>query len=213
MIAEYQNDWEAQWQGAYTENFAVYEPQIGLTEKQIVENYLDPLANLDGNAIEIGCGSGRAWSKKHLVKRFKYVTGVDVLRRDWVVDDQSPKNFGYIQVAPDDYSLSMFEDGSVDFVWSFGCMCHLVRDAMREYLKSAHRVLKPGGNAVFEFFATTRRMPLRPGADEKAMRGKPWTCVLDETEPPSMMADAGFVSIIDYFPQTKTVLLQATKAQ
>lgn len=211
MIADFENGWEAQWPKGYTENFAVSETQLGVSEEDVVGACIAPYCNPDGNALEIGCGTGNAWSKKHLCQRSKYVTGVDVIRRDWVMTKDTPKNFGYIRVAPDDFSLSMIEDDTVDFVWSFGCFGHLPRAAVREYLKSACRVLKPGKNAAFEFFATTRRFP-NPYRDEPDKLGNPGTYILDEAEPKLMLDYAGFDWVIDRFPDSKTMLFITHKA-
>lgn len=213
MIADFDNGWEAQWPTGYTENFVVSESQFGISEDQVVKACIEPYANPNGNAVEIGCGTGNAWSKKHLAKRFRYATGVDVIRREWVIAKDDPKNFSYLRVSPYDFTLSMIEDCTVDFVWSFGCLGHLPRAAIRQYLDSAYRVLKKGGNAAFEFFATTRRFPKAYSDDEPVTLGKPGTFVLDETEPKLMIEHIGFSRVVDNFPTAKTVLLTAYKAK
>ncbi len=119
---------------------------------EVVRNELEtqfsrlPSSSTDArSALEIGCGPGRLMRPMSL--HFSEIHGVDIsdemirLARGQLKDIPH----AHLHVTPDS-SLSMFSDGSFDFVYSFIVFQHIPdRDVVLRYLREAGRVLKPGG--------------------------------------------------------------------
>lgn len=96
-------------------------------------------------ALEIGCGPGRLLAP--MTEHFGEVHGVDVsdemlaLARKRLADAPGAR---FHLVSGD--NLAPVEDNSIDFVYSYTVFQHIPsRDAVMNYLREAHRVLKPGG--------------------------------------------------------------------
>lgn len=203
----FQNAYEAQWPKGYRENFVVYEQQIGLTEDEIVEKGIKPFANPDGICLEVGCGQG-FWIEHHLCAKFKTVVGVDVIREDWVF--HSPEKVLYEQVEVGDYSLSTFKSNGFDFVWSFGCLCHLPLGGVHAYVESIYRVLKRGCHATLEFSESNRRGG--GGTARRAQRhDMPNWCINTEQDTRRLLRRTGFVDYVDLFPNAKTLICTVRK--
>jgi SAM-dependent methyltransferase len=97
------------------------------------------------SALEIGCGPGRLM--RAMSGHFSEIHGVDIsdemirLAGDQLKDIPQAR----VHVTPDS-SLSMFSDGSIDFVYSYIVFQHIPnREVVLNYLREAGRVLKPGG--------------------------------------------------------------------
>jgi len=56
-----------------------------------------------------------------------------------------------MELSDRDYECTGVADDSVDFVFSFGVFCHLPNSALRTYLSSIYRKLKPGGTGLIMF--------------------------------------------------------------
>ncbi|WP_035709256.1 class I SAM-dependent methyltransferase [Niveispirillum irakense] len=106
---------------------------------------IKPYVNSDTVALEIGPGRG-AWSRGILTGNPKHLHVADVLSAEhncfWENVGRRD-NVTYHQVK--DCSLSFLPDNSVDYVFSFGCFCHLSPTIIAEYMKTFGRVLRPGG--------------------------------------------------------------------
>jgi len=48
-----------------------------------------------------------------------------------------------------DYSCTGVPDSSINFAFAYNVFCHLSNEAIKEYLESVNRVLRPGGDFVF----------------------------------------------------------------
>lgn len=202
----FQNAYEAQWPQGYGENFVVYHQQIGLSESEIVAAGIIPFTNHDGVCLEVGCGKG-FWIEHHLVPRFKTVVGVDVIRPEWVFQHDKVL---YRQVPVGDYSLSKFKTNGFDFVWSFGCLCHLPLAGVHAYVASIYRVLKRGCYATLEFSESNRRGG--KGTPRRAQRhDKPNWCINTEKETRRLLRKIGFVDYVDLFPNAKTLICTVRK--
>jgi SAM-dependent methyltransferase len=105
-----------------------------------------PYVKDDIVALEIGPGRG-AWSKAILSCGPKHLHVCDPLSAEhngfweYVGGDARGKTT-YHQVT--DAELATIPDSSVDYVFSFGCFCHISPDTQGQYLKSMARVMKPG---------------------------------------------------------------------
>lgn len=196
------------WPGGYSENFVVYEQVVGGKESDIVQTCLAPFYGKDKTCLEIGCGEG-FWLGKYLVPNFKHVTGLDVIPREWV---KAKGNYRYIELPNTNYACHMVADNSVDFVWSFGCFCHLTLPSIQEYLKSIIRVLKPGGKASLYFSNTERRpgMATMETADTDPDKDIIWADN-NWNKTRKMMKKAGFVHIKDLMPDLKDTMAYGEK--
>lgn len=181
------------WPGGYGENWAVYGSVSGVSEDALVAKCLYPFFNPNHTALEVGCGIG-FWIKKYLCPNFKSVIGLDLLPNI----DVRCQNFRYIEVPDRNYECFGVADESIDFVWSFGCFCHLPLDAIQKYLDAIHRKLKAGGCASLYFSNSDRR----PGCSSIHNTENDIIWVdndLDRTV--KMMEKAGFLQIRDLMPE------------
>lgn len=186
----------------YRESFNVYSmPQNGgVSEEQVVSAGLRPFYNKEHTCLEIGCGGGY-WPEKHLCDNFKQVIGIDVVPTGGI----KRGNFKFIEVPDRDYSCYGVADESVDFVWSFGVFCHLPIQAIAEYVKSAYRVLKPGGNACL-YFSNIDRRPGTASSEQDIGHGIIWVWnTLNHSV--KMMEDAGFSGVMDALPVMRDTML------
>lgn len=95
-------------------------------------------------ALEIGPGRG-AWTKPLLAAR--EVWALDALSADHNGIFEylgHPKNLTYHQVS--DFSCSMLPDAHFDYVFSFGCLCHVSFDGITAYARNLRPKLKPGAH-------------------------------------------------------------------
>jgi GT2 family glycosyltransferase/glycosyltransferase involved in cell wall biosynthesis/SAM-dependent methyltransferase/tetratricopeptide (TPR) repeat protein len=99
--------------------------------------------------LEIGCGLGRM--TKHFAHHFGHVHAIDVsgeMIRQARERLKALSNVSLDETSGDD--LSLFADETVDFAFSFIVFQHIPdRAVVFNYIREAHRVLRPGG--VFKF--------------------------------------------------------------
>jgi len=102
--------------------------------------YVECAKMVHGRVLELGTGSGY---------------GIDYISAsadEFVTIDKFPSNIDFSKYPNVTFkqmtlpSLAEFEDNSFDFVISFQVIEHIVDD--HEYVKEAHRVLKPGGKLI-----------------------------------------------------------------
>ena len=187
----------------YREKFEVYSrpDKGGVSEKAVVDKCLRPFLNKNHTCLEIGCGGG-FWIDNYLSDGFKEVIGIDVVP---ITGTENRKSFRFIEVPDKDYSCYGVEDGSIDFVWSFGVFCHIRKDKIAEYVKSAHRVLKDGGMASLFFPCNDRRGSKSPSSEESTWES------FSIKEAMLAMEDAGFTDIYDPIPSMRDLQLIGTK--
>jgi len=112
---------------------------IGIYE--VIERTIVPFSNK--TCLEIGCGGGVF--TKVLSEQFDEVTAIDVIP---IHDGIRYHNVKYKELDNQDYNCSGIPENSIDFVFSYGVFCHFSNDAIKKYMQSIYRVLKPGGNCV-----------------------------------------------------------------
>jgi hypothetical protein len=98
-------------------------------------------------ALEIGPGRG-AWTKALLGA--KEVWALDALSAEHNgIHDYlgHPKNLHYFQV--EDFSCSMLPDDHFDYMFSFGCLCHVSLDGITAYATNLRAKLKPGAHCFW----------------------------------------------------------------
>lgn len=119
----------------------------GVGFNEVVQRCLVPFFNLNHNALEIGSGGG-AFTKK-MVGRFNHVTAVDVIKMPEGFEKYSKDKFNYWELPDKSYHLHTMAFEVIDFAFSYNCFCHLSNEAIKEYLASINRILKPGSSFIF----------------------------------------------------------------
>lgn len=104
----------------------------------------------DGAAvIDVGCGSGRLAVKLARYPKLRYL-GVDVVPEllDYARRKVGRPDFRFEKVG----AVRLPSDAlAADFCVFFSVFTHILPEESYVYLEEAHRVLKPGGKAVFSF--------------------------------------------------------------
>jgi len=122
-------------------------------------------------ALEIGCGPGRLM--RPMSRHFAEIHGVDVSDEMVALAQEKlrdvPNAFPHLG---DGSRLSMFQDESIDFVYSYAVFQHIPsRDVVLEYLREIQRVLKPGGWARLQI----NGLPRTPGEEYTTWAGARFT--------------------------------------
>ena len=154
------------------------------------------------------------WVENYLLPNFSEVYATDLLTptSECVVRNLSNNKFHYLEAGNNDYSLSGIRDNSVDFVWEFGCFCHLPLPAIQVYLNSIFRVLKPGGRSSL-FFSNSDRWPghasqINPGTNPDSSI---FWCDNNWAKTESMLRQAGFTQVTDLMPGHCNTMAGCTK--
>lgn len=123
----------------YYENFS-----YGVGIDKVCEVCLYPFLSKRKKVLEIGSGGG-VFTKRieNIVKGT--LMCIDVIPKpshfsDWII---------YFELENQDYKCTAVPDDFIEFVFAYNVFCHLSNEALIEYLKSVHRVLKKDGDFVF----------------------------------------------------------------
>lgn len=117
----------------------------GVGYEKVCQICLDPFFDKNKTALEVGCGGGTFTER--MIGKFEYLTVIDVI--------QMPKQFSryqsfkYIELDDKSYDCSLVSDNTKDFCFCYNLFCHLSNEAIKEYIKNIHRVLRPGSSFVF----------------------------------------------------------------
>lgn len=104
----------------------------------------------DGSTVvDVGCGSGRLATKLARYPKLRYL-GLDVVPEllDYARRKAGRPDFRFEKV---DAARLPFDALVADFCVFFSVFTHILPEESYVYLEEAHRVLKPGGKAVFSF--------------------------------------------------------------
>lgn len=176
---------------------------------QFVDVALKPFYNPDHTALEIGCGGG-FWTANYLTGHFRRLICIDVIKQ--------PPGFNnlldveYIELPDRDFTCQGVEDNSIDFVWCYGCFCHLTMDAVHEYLHNIYQKVKAGSNLVI-MFGNWPRHPQMHAVDPND-KWPPASCpwfYQDITLVKEAVQNAGFVDFIDLFPNFRDTIAHFKK--
>ncbi len=190
----------------------------GYDYRDEIEVVLEAHRDANGRCLEIGCGNGY-WTLQFLAPRFRDVLALDLLPPPPLFEGHA--KIRYVQVAVGDTSCAGIEDGSIDFVWSFGVFCHLSNSSVEGYLRSIHRVLRPGGQALLMFPNWDRYRQLAPAGsldgvdleDVEQYREKPlgtwFYCDLPTAK--RQVLEAGFREFEDTLPAFRDTLARVRK--
>lgn len=122
---------------------------------KVVKRYLRPHVTPESVVLEIGPGGGR-W------------TQFLIDAREVVLVELNAQFFPYLRkrfrkqrrklrfYETSGYELGGIEDGSVDFVFSFGTFVHIDPEGIDAYLGEVGRVLRAGGTATIQYADRTK---------------------------------------------------------
>jgi len=103
---------------------------------------IKPYINETTVVCEIGCGRG-AWTKTFL--KAKEIWCLDALSAEhnkfWEYVGPN-NNIKYIHVS--DLSCNLLPDNTFNYLFSFGCLCHISFEGITEYMKNIYTKLRPG---------------------------------------------------------------------
>ncbi|PSB04082.1 class I SAM-dependent methyltransferase [Merismopedia glauca] len=108
---------------------------------------IKPYVNSETIAVEIGPGRG-AWTKALLPA--KEVWGLDALSAEhnqFFEYLDYPQNVKYFQVT--DFTCSMLPNDYFNYMFSFGCLCHVSFQGISEYAANIFPKLKKGSNCFW----------------------------------------------------------------
>lgn len=108
---------------------------------------IKPYVSADTRALEIGPGRG-AWTKTMLAA--KEVWTLDALSAEYNGFFEylnHPTNVRYIQVS--DFECRDLPDGYFDFLFSFGCLCHVSFEGISAYAKNLFPKLASGAHCFW----------------------------------------------------------------
>lgn len=108
---------------------------------------IKPYVNERTVSLEIGPGRG-AWTKALLPSREVYA--LDALPEEHNKFFEYlgyPKNVQYFQAK--DFKCEMLPSNHFDYMFSFGCLCHVSFDGIREYAVNIYPKLKQGSNCFW----------------------------------------------------------------
>jgi ubiquinone/menaquinone biosynthesis C-methylase UbiE len=142
-----------------------------------------------GRVLDAGAGSGRAAVGVLLARPKATVTGLDIYKGYWGIDDNTPDRFmmnariggveGRASVQTGDMRQMPFSDGAFDAVVSSYAIDHLNRDGTVRAIAEVARVLKPRGEFLLLIVNVNWRVWLisphaiahHPGQDPARWRG------------------------------------------
>jgi phospholipid N-methyltransferase len=105
-----------------------------------------PYVGPTSRVLEIGPGKG-AWTRTFVERGASEIWCLDALSREHNGFDDyvgARTNVHYFQVT--DFTCSELPDAYFDYVFSFGCFCHISAQGTREYLTNLYRKLAPAAN-------------------------------------------------------------------
>lgn len=108
---------------------------------------IKPYVNSATVSLEIGPGKG-AWTRSLLPSKEVYV--LDALPEEhnrFFEYLGHPKNVRYFQIK--DFKCDMLPEKYFDYMFSFGCLCHVSFEGIREYAVNIYPKLKRGSNCFW----------------------------------------------------------------
>lgn len=114
----------------------------GVTYYQIYNKGIKPYVNKDTVVLEIGPGRG-SWTKALLKAKEVWAMDAQDLKRNKILDYLSyPSNLKYIAVK--NFDCKDLPDEYFDFVFSYGCFCHIPWDGIVAYIENLYKKVKVG---------------------------------------------------------------------
>ena len=118
-------------------------PYLNIVYQECIKPYITP----DINVIEIGPGRG-TWTKCMLSANEIHTLDVaEATPGFWANVKTDAYKVKYNVVR--DFSCSELPNNYFDYMFSFGCLCHVSFDGVTEYAKNVFNKLKPGANCFW----------------------------------------------------------------
>jgi len=106
-----------------------------------------PYVNSETVALEIGPGRG-AWTRALLPSREVWALDALPERHNRFFEYLGhPKNVKHYQV--EDFECEILPDNYFDYMFSFGCLCHVSFEGIKKYAVNIRAKLKPGSNCFW----------------------------------------------------------------
>jgi len=103
---------------------------------------IKPYINENSVVCEIGCGRG-AWTKTFL--NAKEVWCLDVLSAEHNIFWEYVGHHDHVKYCQiNDFSCEMLPENKFNYIFSFGCFCHISFEGITEYMKNLFPKLLPG---------------------------------------------------------------------
>ena len=193
------------WQNGYYDNWAHSIP-IADFVKLTIEPYYNP----HHVALEVGCGRG-FWTTQYLSGNFRKIICIDVIPKPDQIAALNDAEF--IELPNRDFTCYGVANNSIDFVWSYGCFCHLTMAAVQEYLNNLFLKVKSGANLVI-MFGNWERHPQLCKVDPSAEYRPelcPWFYQNIELVQ-NAVHNAGFINFQDLYPDCRDTIAYFKKA-
>jgi len=143
------------WHGGYFEGDPLH-PLAGSTYAQLgfmsalhatylrcIKPYVTPATV----ALELGPGRG-AWTRCLLPARRIFALDALSAQHNGIFEFLGhPANLDYFQVS--DFECNMLPQGQIDFMFSFGCLCHVSFDGITRYAERIYPKLRSGSNCFW----------------------------------------------------------------
>ena len=160
------------WEGGYYEG----DPTVPLTKSSytsfgyistLYATYLRcirPYINSETVALEIGPGHG-TWTKALLeAKEIWTLDALSAEHNKFFEYLNYPKNVKYFQV--EDFECRDLPENHFNYMFSFGCLCHISFDGISEYAKNIFGKMQSGSNCFWMIADKAQYENLRRNADE-----------------------------------------------
>jgi len=122
----------------------------GASYREVFARAVRPYIRRDSSVMELGPGAG-SWSRailRHIPEGT--LTTVDFQNvEEWLQPGKYGGRLECLQVS--DNTFSCVKDGSMDFFWSFGVLCHNNSTHIREILANALPKMKPGAHSAHQY--------------------------------------------------------------
>ncbi len=126
---------------------------------------LEDLLHAQQDVLDIGCGIGRM--DRHVAPRVRRLTGLDVSSEMVARARARLADLGNVEfVEGDGTTLRPLGDATFGLVFSHIVFQHVPRFVARGYLAEVHRVLRPGGEFVFQMPEAVPGAPVDPPEDD-----------------------------------------------
>jgi ubiquinone/menaquinone biosynthesis C-methylase UbiE len=120
--------------------------ESGKREAEVISKLVDR----DAVVLDLGCGVGRV--AKYLAPFVRELHGVDVSENMVRYAKENCRELGNVHIKVNNgKDLSLYSDGTFDFVYSFLVFQHLEKEDALTYITEVYRVLKNGGRALLQF--------------------------------------------------------------
>ena len=131
------------------------DPDVVPPLRFIRDRYVIPYVNAKHNALEIGPGGGR-WTRYLLGFGRLYVIDYQSELLEELKKNFNKKNITFIKNNGTDFPG--IEEGSIDYLFSFGAFVHLDKHLIEAYLENMKSLAKAGANIVIQYSDKTKIM-------------------------------------------------------